>query len=60
MAGAAGLASVIDKNMSPVLTAAIGSLPAAAAAVFGLEVTSPKSKAHVAVVFGPTGFLATF
>ena len=59
MAGAAGLASVIDKNMSPLLTAAIGSLPAAAA-VFGLEVTSPKSKAHVAVVFGPTGFLATF
>jgi hypothetical protein len=60
MAGAAGLASVIDKNMSPVLTAAIGSLPAAAAAVFALEVTTPKSKNHVSVVFGPTGFRATF
>ena len=60
MAGSAGLAIAIDKNNSAVLTAAIGSLPAAAAAVFGLEITSPKSKARVAVAFGPTGFRATF
>ena len=62
MAGAAGLATAIDsgRNMAPLLTAAIGSLPAAAAAVFGLEVTSPKPRSRIAVVFGPTGFRATF
>lgn len=62
MAGAAGLATAIDggRTMAPILTAAIGSLPAAAAAVFGLEATSPTPKTHVAVVFGPTGFRATF
>jgi hypothetical protein len=62
MAGAAGLAVAIDsnRNVAPLLTAAIGSLPAAAAAVFGLEVTSPKPKSRVAIAFGPTGFRATF
>lgn len=62
MAGAAVLGTALDSErmMSAVLTAAIGSLPAAAAAVFGLEGTSPKVKSRVAVVFGPTGFRATF
>lgn len=65
MAGAGGLAAAIgngDRVLAPVLAAAIGSLPAAAAAVFGLEATSPKPKpkAKVSVAFGPTGFSGTF
>ncbi|MDP1825954.1 MAG: hypothetical protein Q8L48_22005 [Archangium sp.] len=63
MAGAAGLSAAIsggDRLLAPVLTAAIGSLPAAAAAVFGLEATSPKAKTRVAIAFGPTGFHGTF
>ena len=63
MAGAGGLGAAIgngDRVLAPVLAAAIGSLPAAAAAVFGLEATSPKPKARVAVAFGPTGFYGTF
>lgn len=61
MAGAAGLAVAIDgsRPMTPILTAAIGSLPAAAAAVFGLEATSPKPK-RVTIAIGPTGFSGTF
>ncbi len=63
MAGAGGLSAAIgngDRVLAPVLAAAIGSLPAAAAAVFGLEATSPKPKTKVSVAFGPTGFYATF
>lgn len=63
MAGAGALSAALmngDRIMGPVLAAAMGSLPAAAAAVFGLEATSPKSKNRVAVTFGPTGFRATF
>ncbi len=63
MAGAGGLGAAIgngDRVLAPVLAAAIGSLPAAAAAVFGLEATSPRPKAKVAVAFGPTGFYGTF
>lgn len=62
MAGAAVLATAIDASrpMAPILTAAIGSLPAAAAAVFGLEATSPKAKPRVAVSVGPTGISGTF
>lgn len=62
MAGAAGLAVAIEPNhnISPLLTAAIGSLPAAAAAVFGLEATSPKAKPRIAFAFGPTGVAGTF
>ena len=62
MAGAAGLAVALEPshNLSPILTAAIGSLPAAAAAVFGLEATSPKPKPRIAIGFGPTGVSGTF
>ena len=62
MAGAAVLATAIDSSrpMAPILTAAIGSLPAAAAAVFGLEATSPKPKTRVAVSVGATGIYGTF
>lgn len=62
MAGAAGIATALDsgRTMGPVLTAVIGSLPAAAAAVFGLEATSPKPRPTPAVVVTPTSFRATF
>ncbi len=62
MAGAAGLATALDgsRTYAPIITAAIGSLPAAAAAVFGLEATSPKPKNKVSFIFGPTGFSARF
>lgn len=62
MASAGGIASAIsgDRTLAPVLTAAIGSLPAAAAAMFGLEATSPKPKARIAIAFGPTGFSGRF
>ena len=53
-------ATTTDRMLAPVLTAAIGSVPAAAAAVFGLEATSPKPKARVAIAFGPTGFSGRF
>jgi len=60
MAGAAGLAIAIDstRELAPVLTMAIGSIPAAAAAVFGLEGTSPQARAKVRV--SPTGINGTF
>lgn len=62
MAGAAGLAVAIDgsRDMAPILTAAIGSVPAAAAAVFGLEGTSPQPKSRVQIAVGPTGIMGTF
>lgn len=63
MAGAGALGAALaggDRILAPVLAAAIGSLPAAAAAVFGLEVTSPKPKTQVAVRFGPTGIYGQF
>lgn len=60
MAGAAGLAIAIDntRELAPVLTMAIGSIPAAAAAVFGLEGTSPQARAKVQLT--PTGISGTF
>lgn len=62
MASAGGIASAItgDRLLAPVLTAAMGALPAAAAAMFGLEATSPKPKSRIAIAFGPTGFSARF
>ena len=62
MASAGGIASAItgDRTLAPVLAAAIGSVPAAAAAMFGLEATSPKPKARIAIAFGPTGFSGRF
>lgn len=62
MASAGGIASAItqDRTVAPVLAAAIGSLPAAAAAMFGLEATSPKPKARLAIAFGPTGISGRF
>ena len=61
MAGAALVATAIDSSrlMAPLLTTAIGSLPAAAAAVFGLEATSPKPR-RITVAVGPTGIIGTF
>lgn len=62
MAGAAGLAVAIDnsRSMAPILTVAIGSIPAAAAAVLVLEGTTPQSKSRVQVNVGPTGISGTF
>lgn len=62
MASAGGIASAItgDRTLAPVLAAAIGSVPAAAAAMFGLEATSPKPKVRIALAFGPTGFSGRF
>jgi hypothetical protein len=65
VAGSALLASVINPGheLGPYLTVAIGSVPAAAAAVLGLEGTTPAPRAkagvpHISV--GPTGFFGTF
>jgi hypothetical protein len=64
MAGAGGLASAINpsRDVAPILVVAIGSLPAAAAAVLGLEGTSPqqKPKARLAMTFAPNGVSGTF
>ncbi len=62
MAGSAGIASTLDagREMTPVYITAIGALPAAAAAVFALEITSPKPKTHLSVAWGPTGVYGTF
>lgn len=61
MAGAAGLAIAIDghRGLTPLLTTAIGAIPAAAAAVFGLEVSSPRPKG-VRLAFAPSGFQGMF
>lgn len=62
MAGAAGLATAIDssRSVAPVLTVAIGSIPAAAAAMLGLEGTTPNKKSRVQVAFAPTGLVGRF
>lgn len=64
MAGAGALSAAVsqDRLLAPILVAAIGSLPAAAAATFALEGTSPRPRRvpGLAVSFGPTGFFATF
>lgn len=62
MAGAAWLAVAIDNGhgLAPVLTMAIGSLPAAAGAVLALEGTTPQSKSRVQIALGPTGIRGSF
>ena len=61
MGGAAGLAIAIDgrRELTPFITTAIGVVPAAAAAVFGLEVSSPRQRG-LSVSFTPGGFQGTF
>ena len=51
-----------DRLLGPALIAAVGALPAAAAATFALEGTSPRPKRlpGVAVAFAPTGLAVTF
>lgn len=55
MAGSAAIASAIDGSIptTAILTTAIGAVPAAAAAVLGLEGTSPAPKPRVQLAFGP-------
>lgn len=63
MAASGGISAAIaggDRTLAPVLTAAIGSIPAAAAAVFALEVTSPRQKNRVALGLSPTGIYGRF
>lgn len=63
MAISGGVSAAIasgDRTLAPVLTAAIGSIPAAAAAVFALEVTSPKPKSRVALGISPAGIYGRF
>lgn len=64
MAGAGALSAALtqERFLGPILVAAIGSLPAAAAATFALEGTSPRPKRlpGVAVTFAPNGLFATF
>jgi hypothetical protein len=62
MAGSAGLALAIDssRTMAPILTVAIGSVPAAAAAVFGLEASTPQKRSRVQVAFAPNGLVGRF
>jgi hypothetical protein len=63
MAASGGISAAVangDRTLAPVLTAAIGSIPAAAAAVFALEVTSPRPKNRVALGVSPTGIYGRF
>lgn len=62
MAGAAGLAAGIDGRtpFTPVLTALIGTLPAAAGAVWVLEATTRKSKRAPQIALLPTGIAGVF
>jgi hypothetical protein len=63
MAASAGISAAIaggDRTLAPILTAAIGSIPAAAASVLALELTTPKPKHRVALSIGPTGIYGTF
>jgi hypothetical protein len=62
MAGAAGLATAIDggQPLTPILTTAIGALPAAAAAVLGLELSTPQPRTAVRVALGPGVVRGTF
>jgi hypothetical protein len=59
-AGLAATAITSDRLLAPVVVAAIGALPAAALATFGLEGTSPKPKTRVAISVAPNGVFATF
>lgn len=62
MAGSAGIAAAIGggREITPIYVAAIGSVPAAAAAVFALEITTPKKKRPLTVGLGPTGIYGSF
>lgn len=62
MAGAAGLAAGIDGRtpFTPVLTTLIGTLPAAAGAVWVLEATTRKSKHAPQIALLPTGVAGVF
>lgn len=62
MAGAAGLAAGIDGRTSftPVLTTLIGTLPAAAGAVWVLEATTKKSNRAPQIALLPTGIAGVF
>lgn len=62
MGGAAGIAAAIDgtTNNTPVYAALIGSLPAAAGAVWVMEATTPKSKRDPQFALLPNGFAGVF
>lgn len=62
MAGSAALSSRLDGTVprTPILTAAIGAVPAAALAVFALEGTTPKPRRGPQIAFGPLGLSGTF
>lgn len=62
MAGAAGLATALDGGLplTPILTTAIGALPAAAGAVLGLELSTPEARPRVRLAFGPGVVQGTF
>lgn len=62
VAGAAGLALAINpsRDIAPYLLTAIGSVPAAAAAVFALEGTTPKSKPKSRIALALNGVYGTF
>lgn len=62
MVGAALIANTIDPTvpMAPILTAAIGALPAAALTVLGLEGTSPLYRPGLKVAVGPGSVLVQF
>lgn len=62
VAGAAGLALAINptRDLAPYLLTAIGSIPAAAAAVIALEGTTPKAKPKPRVALAFNGVYGTF
>lgn len=65
MAGAAGIALAIDPGqpLTSVLVAAIGSAPAAGAAILVLELTTPNARPQsprIALHFAPNGVSGTF
>jgi hypothetical protein len=62
MGGAAGIAAAIDgtTNNTPVYAALIGTLPAAAGAIWVMEATTPKSKRDPQFALLPNGFAGVF
>lgn len=62
MAGAALASTAIESAplLTPLWVAAIGSVPASAAAVLGLELTTPKARAPLRASLTPTGLFVSF
>lgn len=62
VAGTAGIVAAVphDTRLTPFFITAVGAIPAAAAAVLGLELTNPQASHRVSATVGPTGLRMTF